>query len=264
MHDMIKEIVAKNAIDLATKKQKNPRSSLEEQIKIPGVTRDFYQRLQTDADKHGVSLIAEIKFSSPTEKHLGDKKDILPRAKLYEKAGASAISLITEPHFFTGDVKTISQVKQVVSLPVLQKDFVVDSYQIYEAAAYGADALLLIAKLVNKSLLKTFVDLCITIGIEPVVEINDEEDLAKALGTKTRIIAVNARDLDTFTVDVAKACELLEKIPAHIFKLGFSGIHTASDVKRYKHAGAKTVLVGTTLMKAENIEKTIQEFLYES
>lgn len=204
-----------------------------------------------------VAIIAEMKFASPTNPNLGSSEDLLDRAREYQKAGADAISIITEKHVFKGDIGFVSQVKKVVKIPILQKDFVIDKQQIYEAKNAGADALLLIARIVSKKQLKAFVLLVQKLGIEPVVEVFDEKDLKKAVATATKFIAVNARDLETFVVDVDKACKLMEKIPDRFIKLGFSGISSKTEVKKYTDAGAKGVLVGTSLMKAKNIKEFI-------
>lgn len=204
-------------------------------------------------------IIAEIKIASPTVPYFGSEKDIIKRAVNYEAAGADAISVITEKHFFKGNTKFISQIKKDVNLAILQKDFVIDAYQIYESKIIGANALLLIAKIVNQKTLKKFVSLCQEIGLEPVVEISDEADLKKALITSTKIIAVNARNLKTFKVDVDVACLLIKKIPNKFIKLGFSGIKSSDEVKKYQQAGAKGVLVGTSLMKTGNIKSFIKE-----
>lgn len=205
----------------------------------------------------GFAIIAEIKFASPTNPNLGSPEDLLDRAREYQKAGADAISIITKKAFFKGDIGFVSQVKKVVKIPILQKDFVIDEQQIYEAAHIGSDALLFIARLVSKEKLKTFVLLAQKLGIEPVVEVFDEEDLKKAVAINTRYIAVNARDLETFVVDIDVACKLMEKIPNKFIKLGFSGIQGRLEVEKYIKAGAKGVLVGTALMKAKNIKEFI-------
>ena len=209
-------------------------------------------------NKAKMGLIAEVKFASPTNPSLGSVDELLERVKAYEEARADAISIITENHFFKGDSAFVTKVKKTVKLPVLQKDFVIDEKQIYQAKEIGSDALLLIARLVDKETLKNFVNLCFSLGIEPVVEINSKEDLEKAVKTKTNIIAVNARDLETFVVDIANACELMKKIPDKFIKLGFSGIYSAKEVAMYKRAGAKGVLVGTSLMKAKNVNRLIK------
>ncbi len=180
---------------------------------------------------------------------------LVDRAVTYEKSGADAISFITEKKYFKGDTKYITELKIIISLPILQKDFVIDEYQIYEAKKIGSDALLLIVRYLDKKTLQSFVSLCQKLGIEPVVEINSEEDLEKAIATETNIIAVNARNLEDFTIDLERACDLLKKIPGNFIKLGFSGIHSAKEVEKYKDAGARGVLVGTELMKAGNVGK---------
>lgn len=208
-----------------------------------------------------IKLIAELKFASPTNQHIGSTDQLIEKAKQYEAAGADAISIITEKHFFKGDISFVTKVKKNVSIPVLQKDFIIDPKQIFEAKKAGSDALLLIARIVNAKALKSFVKLCLAAGIEPVVEINNEEDLEKAIESDTNIIAVNARDLETFTIDLKRACLLMKRIPDHFVKLGFSGIHSADEVLQYQNAGAKGVLVGTSLMKTNNIKNFIKSLL---
>lgn len=199
-----------------------------------------------------IAIIAEIKLASPTEKNLGNEKDILGRACEYEKSGADAVSFITEKSIFKGDIKYISKMKSKVNLPVLQKDFILDPIQIYEAKLAGADALLLIAKILSQKRLIEFVKICQETGLEPVVEINDRKDLERAFKTETKIIAVNARNLDTLEVDVDKACRLLETLPEKYIKLGFSGISSKIEVDKYIKAGCNGILIGTNLMKSPN------------
>jgi len=204
--------------------------------------------------KNKMGIIAEIKLSSPTVPFFGSTHDIIQKVIDYEQAAADAISVITEKHFFKGRPEFISRIKKKVSLPILQKDFIIDPFQIYEAKMIGANALLLIAKIVNEQTLIKFVSLCQEIGLEPIVEINDEDDFKKALATSTKIIAVNARNLETFIVDIDIACKLIKKIPNQFIKLGFSGIMSSVEVKKYQQAGAKGVLIGTALMKARNVK----------
>ncbi len=134
-----------------------------------------------------------------------------------------------------------------------------DIKQIYESKSLGVDALLLIASIVDTPTLEKFTMLCKKLGIEPVVEVHDEKDLEKAAATSTTCIAVNARNLKTFSIDIERACEMIKKIPPTFIKLGFSGIHSSIEVKKYTQAGAKGVLVGTALMKTENIDTFVQE-----
>ena len=218
---------------------------------LPRMTRNSFKDAIT---KREVAIIAEVKFASPTEPHLGSPDELLSRVREYEAAEADAISIVTERHFFQGDPLHVGKIKQAVSLPVLQKDFIIDEYQIYEAALGGADAILLIAKLVSKKELVAFVTLAKKLELEPVVEINDEEDLKKALATITDIIAVNARDLDSFVVDIDRACNLLNQVCDDYIRLAFSGVFSRKEVEKYQDAGAQGVLVGTSLMKAKNVK----------
>lgn len=207
-----------------------------------------------------IGLIAEIKLASPTAGSLGKKADVLNRLKIYQDAGVDAVSIITERKNFKGSTDLVSIAKRnAVRVPVLQKDFVIDDFQIKESSSLGADALLLIARIVEGQKLQRFVRLCKQLGLESVVEICSEEDLRKAVASGAKIIAVNARDLDTFEVDVNKAVELLKRIPEKFIKLGFSGIHSRSEVEKYKQAGAIAVLVGTELMRTNDINKKIKE-----
>lgn len=247
MNQMIEQILEKNKPEIEKRKKRNAIRDTQYEK-----NNSFVQAIEKGFQADGIAVIGEIKLASPTAVHLGDEQSILERVSDYEAARVSAISVITEPFFFHGSLDFVKKVKHQVSLPVLQKDFVVDGYQIKEARQIGSDAILLIVKLVDLETLKRFVDLAIEIGIEPIVEINDEADLEMALQTKTKVIAVNARDLNTFQVDVKKAAQLLKQIPDTFIKLGFSGIKTSTEVKLYKTAGAKGVLVGTELMKASD------------
>lgn len=207
-----------------------------------------------------VGLIAEVKLASPTAGRLGKEVDLLNRLHAYQKAGADAVSIITESRIFKGSLELIAAVKKsILDLPILQKDFVIDDFQIEESRRLCADALLLIARIVDEDKLKKLVKLCQNAKLEPVVEIHNLDDLVKTIKSGTDIIAVNARDLDTLTVDVDEACKLLRSIPDKFIKLGFSGIHSRLEVEKYKQAGAKAVLVGTELMRTSDIDRCIKE-----
>lgn len=257
MHNLLKEIIVKKCLDLIKDKKNISETVLKKRVISLKQKRSFVKHLMK-SNKNGFAIIAEIKLASPTNPFLGSKGEIINRVIEYKKAKADAISYITEKHYFKGDISFIRKIKKATSLPILQKDFVIDHYQIYQAKNIGSDALLLIAKLIDRKTLKNFIGICKEIGVEPVVEINNQEDLEKTITTTTSIIAVNARDLTTFKVDVDKACNLIRKIPDRFIKLGFSGIKSNIEVKKYKLAGAKGVLVGTSLMKAKNIEKFIK------
>lgn len=205
-----------------------------------------------------IGVIAEIKLASPTAGRLGQPEEVCQRAVMYKMNGADAISVVTDNKYFGGSLDFIREIKKTVSLPVLMKDFIIDPFQIYEAKIYGADAVLLIAKILTASLLKDLVKLTESLGMVPVVEVNDKDDRQRALNTSALCIAVNSRDLSTFRVDVDRACQLIKSIPTNRIVLGFSGIEGRNEVEKYRQAGAKAILVGTSLMKTKNINVFIK------
>ncbi len=238
MHNMLKTII------------ENKRKALKKNI------NNKFKNAILQAD--GIAFIGELKFASPVDGHIGSVNMLAAKVKQYEKAKLNAISIITERDFFKGDVSFIPTVKQQTSLPILQKDFIIDDSQIYDARTLRSDALLLIARIVDTETLKRFVVLTRKLNIEPVVEIANNDDLTKALQTETDVIAVNARNLDTFTIDVHYACNLIRKIPSEYIRLGFSGIKSSKEVLLYKNAGVKGVLIGTSLMRAGDIGNFIK------
>lgn len=205
-----------------------------------------------------IGIIAEIKLQSPSAGVLGRAEDIIPRVKAYEQAGADMISCITENQRFGGDAKFISIIKGHVDLPVLQKDFITNPAQVQQAKQLGSDALLLIASLVSVTKLQTLVNQCNELNIEPIVEVFDKTDLVKATHTATKTIAVNSRNLKTFEISVPHACQIMKKIPSQFIRLGFSGVYGPNEVRQYQRAGASAVLIGTSLMKTNDIHSFIK------
>lgn len=256
MHNILSDIIKKKRSSLQNKKEVIPVDKLRHKAQKINPDRRLRNSLikQSSAD---ISLIAEIKLVSPTISTLLCEKEIQDKAIEFENAGADALSVISEEHYFKGEQSFILEVKKKVNLPVLQKDFVVDPYQVYEAKTIGSDGMLFIARIVDKKTLQSLVNLSFDIKIEPVVEINNEADLKKAVSTRTKIIAVNARDLKTFEVNVDKACSLLRKIPNKYIKLGFSGIVSSLEIEKYKKAGVNGVLIGTSLIREKNAKKFI-------
>jgi len=228
------------------------------EVKQKGKKRDFLRAIKNPREGN-VSIIAEIKLVSPSAGKLGDEKELKRRAITYEKGDVDAISMVVDKKYFGGDLEFIRRIKSIVSLPVLAKDFIIDPFQIYEMKAYGADAVLLIAKIVSANQLVKLVKLAKKVNIEPIVEIQNDKELDSAIKTETNTIAVNSRDLETFRVDIDKACKLITKIPSEFVSLGFSGVSCSDDVNKYKVAGAKGVLIGTSLMRKENIRGFLRE-----
>lgn len=254
MHNILLDIIKKKQESLSSKTTAS-KEKIQQKAQSAKKAVGFKDKI---LGAPSIAIIAEIKLASPTHPELGTPDDIVQRAIEYESAGADAVSVVIEKDFFKGDIAFIPKLAENIKLPILEKDFVIDAHQIYEGKMVGASAILLIARLVDVQKLQAFVETAKKIGIEPIVEINSLEDLQKAQTTTTSIIAVNARDLTTFEVNVDTACKLLTRIPDRFIKLGFSGVNSSEEVKKYKSAGAKGVLVGTSLMKTNNVVEFIR------
>lgn len=213
------------------------------------LTRNFKKAiLQPKVGK--IALIAEVKLKSPSSGQLGGNFSIEKQVQDYEQGGADAISVVVDEEFFGGKMEMVRKAKNLTNLPVLCKEFIIDPIQVYAAKYFGADALLLIAKIVTPALLIKLVNLAEDLGLEPVVEVNNPAELKSALATSAFFIAVNARNLDNFAIDLKQAARLAKLIPSDRGFLGFSGVRSRKDILEFQKAGAKAVLVGTSLMKS--------------
>lgn len=206
-----------------------------------------------------VNIIAELKKASPSLGLIRSNFDPVKIARIYEKNGAAAISVLTDKQFFQGDIKYLSEVKTATALPVLRKDFIIDVYQVYEAKLYGADAILLIATALSHQELNKLLTLTHELGLEALVEVHDDYDLEKALESGAHIIGINNRNLKTLKTDINTCLKLRNLIPDDKIIVAESGIKTKDDMRRLKEAGFQAVLIGTALMQAEDIGKKLKE-----
>lgn len=198
------------------------------------------------------SLIAEIKFASPSAGILRQREDPAGLAGLLEGAGAAALSLVTESRFFGGDLNDLPRVSNAVSIPVLLKDFILDELQVDQAYGHGADAVLLIARILPGDRLAGLIDRCKTLGMSALVEVHDFPELERALAAGAEIIGINNRDLDSFSVDPGTTKRLACRVPDSVTLVSESGIKCSKDVTRLRRFGVHAVLVGTMLMKASD------------
>lgn len=258
MNDFLDAIVAHKKKEIAAQKQHVSEAGLYESLIIREMNESFYQAVAHPV-QGDIAIIGEIKLKSPSAGLLGTEADILARAEQYQQAGVDAISYVTDREFFGGNPKILPDLLSAVAIPVLQKDFVIDSYQIVQAAVQQVDALLLIARILEPKLLQSFVEFCFLYGIEPVVEVYNKDDLKATLATNARVIGVNARNLGTFEVNLPAAAELIAQIPADKRAIGFSGVKSRSDCNLYRDAGASAVLVGETLMRTTKVQQTVEQ-----
>jgi indole-3-glycerol phosphate synthase len=182
-------------------------------------------------------------------------------AQTYAANGAAAISVLTDTHFFKGSLDDLAAVRQAVSLPVLRKDFILDAYQVYEARAAGADAILLITAILDSATLARLQHLAQTLGMAALVEVHNRQELANALAASAQIIGVNSRDLRTFEINLDTVAALRPEIPASTIAVAESGIHTAHDVRRLKEIGIDAMLIGTALITAGDPAQRVRELV---
>lgn len=212
--------------------------------------------------KKALSFICEVKKASPSKGVIAEDFPYLDIAREYENAGAAAISCLTEPKWFMGSDKYLSGIAANVSIPVLRKDFTVSDYQIYEAKVLGADAVLLICALLDTDTIKEYISICDTLGISALVEAHDAAEIQSALKAGARIVGVNNRNLKDFTVDVNNSTRYRQMIPENVLFVSESGITSHKDIEVLLQNKTNAVLIGETLMRADNKKAVLEELLY--
>ncbi|UWG98837.1 indole-3-glycerol phosphate synthase TrpC [Dehalobacter sp. DCM] len=236
------------------------QDTANEVLKPDRTTGRFADSLVNHSGIKKISVIAEVKKASPSKGIISSKFDYLGIAANYEQLGASAISVLTEEDYFLGSPEYLREIRQEVKIPLLRKDFIIDPYQIYEAKLLGADAILLIVRLLEDLQLKEFLKIAEEIGLDSLVEVHDEAEAEQALKAGTKIIGVNNRDLQTFAVDLEHSRRIGAMIPASVIKVSESGIHSVEDIRMVHSWGFDAVLVGEALMKADNLTQKFAEF----
>ena len=202
--------------------------------------------------KYDIAFICECKKASPSKGIIAENFPYLDIAQEYEQAGADCISVLTEPSRFLGRDSYLKEITEKVSIPCLRKDFTVDEYMIYQARLLGASAVLLICSILDKLQIKEYINICDTLGLSALVEVHDENEIKTALQSGARIIGVNNRNLKDFSVDTDNSRKLRELVPNDIIFVSESGVRTPEDVQKLRDIGADAVLIGETLMRAEN------------
>lgn len=209
----------------------------------------------------GCAVIAEVKRRSPSKGVLRDGLDPVKLAGVYEHNGAAAISVLTDRQFFGGSTDDLRKISNAAGIPVLRKDFIIDPLQIYESRMIGADAVLLIARVLEQSELKEYIEIARSLGLAALVEIHDRSDAEKAAASGAEIIGINNRDLSTFVTDIRTTLDLLVLIPEGKTIVSESGINTRTDIVLLQHAGVNAFLIGEALVKADDPGLRLREFL---
>jgi indole-3-glycerol phosphate synthase len=258
MPTILDQIVATKREEVSLAKRQTPESALRRQLADAPPVRDFLAALSGGPP---IRLIAEVKKASPSKGVIRADFNPVGIARTYQRHGAACLSVLTDEQYFQGSLEYLRQVRAAVELPVLRKDFIIDPYQIVEARAAGADAVLLIAECLDDDLLERLYNAVMDLEMTPLVELYEPVNLARVVRLGARLIGINNRDLRTFHTDLEHTIRLRRDIPSDRIVVGESGIRSRRDAERLEAAGVQAMLVGETLMASLDIGAAVDELL---
>lgn len=254
---ILEEIAARTVQRVAEEKAAVPLSEMKKRAEALDANTGFPFSKALSGDE--ISFICEVKRASPSKGLIAPDFPYLDIARDYERAGASAISCLTEPFWFKGRDEYLAEISNAVTIPVLRKDFTVDEYMIYQAKTLGASAVLLICSILSKEQLSEYLGIAHSLGLSALVEAHDEDEVRTALSVGAGIIGVNNRDLRTFTVDINNSARLRKLVPPEVLFVSESGIKTAADIEALRSNGTNAVLIGETLMRSPDKKAALDE-----
>ena len=254
---ILEEIAARTVQRVAEEKAAVPLSEMKKRAEALDANTGFPFRKALSGDE--ISFICEVKRASPSKGLIAPDFPYLDIARDYDRAGASAISCLTEPFWFKGRDEYLAEISNAVKIPVLRKDFTVDEYMIYQAKTLGASAVLLICSILSKEQLSEYLGIAHSLGLSALVEAHDEDEVRTALSVGAGIIGVNNRDLRTFTVDINNSARLRKLVPPEVLFVSESGIKTAADIEALRSNGTNAVLIGETLMCSPDKKAALDE-----
>ena len=259
---ILRKILARKAEEIAERRASNSLASLEQRIQEQTSPRGFSAALQQRAAAGEPAVIAEVKKASPSKGVIREDFQPAQIASSYSDGGATCLSVLTDQDFFQGSDAYLQEARAACDLPVLRKDFTVDSYQVVEARAIGADAILLIVAALEDSQMHELAQTAAEVGMDVLVEVHDRAELERALELSTPLIGINNRDLHTFTTRLETTLDLLSHIPADRLVVTESGIHTPENVALMRAANVQSFLVGEAFMRAEDPGRKLRELFF--
>ncbi len=255
---ILDDILANKKNELAETKRRVPFADIKAKVLDAGPVRGFGKSITSDGE---IRLIAEVKKASPSKGVIREDFDPSAIAGIYEEAGASCLSVLTEKRYFQGSLEYLDRIRQTVKLPLLRKDFIIDEYQIFEARTAGADAVLLISACLEKQRMEDYLGIAKQLGLDVLVESHTYKEMDRAILSGAMIVGINNRDLATFKVNLQTTIDLLKDIPDDRIVVSESGISARADVLILQRAGVDAILVGESLMREKDIGKKVKELL---
>jgi indole-3-glycerol phosphate synthase len=256
--NILDEIIARKRQEVAAAKAVVPEAALRERLAAAPPVRDFFAAV---GGRGTISLIAEVKKASPSRGVLRQDFEPVRIAEIYQEHGAAAVSVLTDEHYFQGSLENLRRIRQAIDLPVLRKDFIIDRYQVVEARAAGADAVLLIAECLDDAALRALHDAICELGMTPLVELFDPANLPRVLNAGARLVGINNRDLRTFRTELDHTLRMRHLVPGDRRLVAESGIRNRPDMLRLEAAGVDAMLVGETLVTRPDIGTAVDELL---
>lgn len=257
---VLKKILARKEQEVADRKAKVSIEQLKAQLKSASAPRGFAEALQSKISAGDSAVIAEIKKASPSKGVIRENFDPIEIAKSYERGGAACLSVLTDVDFFQGADQYLKDARAACNLPVIRKDFIIDEYQLYESRVLGADCVLLIVSALSPEALKSLHVTALSLGLDVLVEVHDQQELDIALAVDNPMIGINNRNLHTFEVSLDNTFKLLDQIPRNRIVITESGIHSGDDVRVMRDNNVHAFLVGEAFMRSEDPGLQLKRF----
>ena len=261
MNNILKKICEDKKLEIEILKNKCSLNSLKKLLSDKIIKRNFQSNIVNSSTEKKNFIIGEIKKSSPSAGEIINSYEPIEIAKIYERAGVKAISILTEKNYFKGEIDHLSFIKQNTNIPILRKDFIIDEYQLYESKVYQADVVLLIVSILNDNQLNKFLEIANDLNLDCIIETHDESEIKRALKLNYPILGINNRNLKNLKTDINNSADLFRRISKDYTVIAESGIKSSADIKMYNDLGIFNFLIGESILRSNDYSTFIKKLL---